>query len=484
MIRILIEKELKAILLSPKFAAVFAVCSILIVMSIYLGIEEYKTSMAHYETVSAQAEQQVREETEWIGLMQNVTRYPDPMQIFVTGINNDIGRQARISSQGRIKLQNSNYSENIIFAVFRSMDLMFIVQIVLSLFAILFTYDAINGERETGTLKLSFANPVPRTTYIIAKITGSWLGLVIPLLIPMLLGVALLLVYRIPMTPSHWQQLGLFTGISVLYFSFFICLGVLFSSIAGKSSGSFLYLLVIWVSLVLIIPRVGVMLAGQLIPVPTSAEITSKMVHKYRELSDKYIARLDELSNEQTSGMDSMYSDKTLTNEERQKRYDQIRDEYTRKSNEARNTLSREVARHDASINEDWRNRKGVRRKLGFSISRLSPASAYQLAAMDLAGTGLSLKTDYEDQLRVYSDALNKFREKKITESGGSGYSNPFEDKKPEPLDLSGMPQFKFINADLNKILQFTVIDIAIISFYILVIIAGTFVAFLRYDVR
>ncbi|MFC1495500.1 ABC transporter permease [Thermodesulfobacteriota bacterium] len=218
MIATLIEKELKAILLSPKFIAVFAVCSILILLSIYVGIEEYRTSMAHYETVNAQVDQQMRDETNWAGLRPSETRYPDPMQIFVSGINNDIGRQAAISSTGSIKLRNSNYSENIIFAVFRSMDLMFIVQIVLSLFAILFTYDAINGERESGTLKLSFANPVPRGGYIIAKLIGSWLGLVIPLLIPVLLGIALVLLNRIPMTSVHWQQLGLLVGLSAFLF--------------------------------------------------------------------------------------------------------------------------------------------------------------------------------------------------------------------------------------------------------------------------
>ena len=109
MIATLIEKELKAILLSPKFSAIFVICSVLIILSVYLGIEEYRTSMTHYETVNAQVDQQMRDETNWGGLRPSVTRYPDPMQIFVSGINNDIGRQASISSGGTIKLRYSNY---------------------------------------------------------------------------------------------------------------------------------------------------------------------------------------------------------------------------------------------------------------------------------------------------------------------------------------------------------------------------------------
>jgi ABC-type transport system involved in multi-copper enzyme maturation permease subunit len=484
MILTLIEKELKSILTSPKFAAVFAVCSVLIVLSVYIGIEEYKTAMTHYETITAQVTQQMRDETAWNSLNPRIMRYPDPMQIFVSGINNDIGRQAQISMYGTIDLTSSNYSENMIFAVFRSMDLMFIVQIVLSLFAILFTYDAINGERESGTLKLSFANPVPRTAYIISKIIGSWLGLVIPLLIPILLGAALVLFNKIPMTAAHWKQLAILIGLSVLYFSFFICLGVFFSSLTKNSSSSFLYLLVIWVSLVLIIPRAGVMIAGQFVKVPTASEISSLISQKFGELSDEYVEKLQNFSKERMAGLDNLQREGLSSREEYRKRSDELIDEYRIKSNAAREDFSKKIAEYDAALKEDWRNRKAVPEKLGFSLSRISPASAYQLAAMDLAGTGMSLKTGYEEQLRTYSDLFSKFRADKIEASGGSGYSNPFENKKPEPLDLSEMPRFKYINPDLSKILQFTIIDTAIISGYILLIIAGTFVAFIRYDVR
>lgn len=483
MLGTLIEKELKAILLSPKFVAVFAVCSILIILSIYIGIEEYKTSMAHYETVNSQVDQQMREETRWMALTPRITRYPDPMQIFTSGINNDIGRQSPISQIGVIKLNNSNYSENIIFAVFRSMDLMFIVQIVLSLFAILFTYDAINGERESGTLKLNFANPIPRSTYIIAKLIGSWLGLVIPLLIPILLGIALVLVYRIPMTASNWLQLALLISLSILYFSLFICLGLLMSSLTKQSSGSFLYLLVIWVSFVLIIPRAGVMTAGHFIPVPTAAEISSKMSQKYRELVDEYMERQRATAREQSASFESM-RDEDMTMEERQNRSKELRDEYMAKMREEQNKLTQELAKYDAFLNEDWRNRKTEREKLGFLLSRFSPASAYQLAAMNLAGTGMKLKTDYEDQIRTYSDIFNKYRAKKEAEGGSNSFINLMDDNKPKPLDISDMPRFAFVNPDLNSVLQSVFIDIGIISFYILMIIAGAFIAFIRYDVR
>ena len=483
MIKILIEKELKAILLSPKFIAVFAVCSILIILSIYVGIQEYRASQTYYDTVNSQTDQRMKDETNWMALSTDVNRIPDPMQIFVSGINNDIGRSVPIAQTGAIKLYSSNYSENTVFAVFRSMDLMFIVQIVLALFAILFTYDAINGEREAGTLKLNFANPIPRSSYIIAKLIGSWLGLVIPLLIPLLIGIAMVLLFKVPMAATHWIQLGMLLGLSVLYFTFFICIGLLLSSLTRGSSTSFLYLLVIWVSLVLIIPRASVMVAGQFIPVPTAAEISSKLSQKSREFTDQFIEWQKTRSKEISASLRSQDL-KDLSPEELQNRIKEVYDRYTTEVRKEQEKISQKIGKYDATLTEDWRNRKAEREKLGFSLSRFSPASSYQLAAMDVAGTGINLKTNYEDQARAYSDIFNKFRAKKAAEKGNSMFNLLGEDNKRESLDISEVPKFQFINPDFSQILQSIIIDIGILAFYILITITGSFIAFTRYDVR
>ncbi|NLD37540.1 MAG: ABC transporter permease subunit [Desulfatiglans sp.] len=483
MLGTLIEKELKSILLSPKFVAVFSVCSILIILSFFLGIEDYKAAMSQYESVVSNNTQQLKKTTSWGGLSTTVGRRPDPMQIFVTGITHDVGRQAPIARV--IKLYNSHYSENTIFAVFRSMDLMFIVQIVLSLFAILFTYDSICGEKEAGTLKLSFANQVPRARYIAAKILGSWIGLVIPLLIPVLLGVLLVIIYDIPMTKSHWLRFSVLMGVSFLYFSFFLCLGILVSSLTRRASTSFLYLLVIWVCFVLIIPRAGVMIAGHFVKVPTATQIASKYSIKNRELVEEYRKVTNEIMDKETAEQKALFSSTSLSREEIEKRYKELSDKTLAGIKTRGAKLSEDRAAYDALLKEDWRNRKAVREKLGFSLSRFSPASAFQLAADNLAETGIDLKYKYEDQIRNYRDIFSRFRDKKDLEEKDDyqAYQARLEGKA-KPIDISEVPQFEFSGSDIDQLLQKTVIDIGILSFYILLAVAGSFIAFLRYDVR
>lgn len=481
MIKILIEKELKSILLSPKFASIFAVCSILIVLSVYIGIQEYRGAMAYYETNNSLVLQERKDIKSYRGINTSVTRRPDPMQIFVSGIHNDIGKQAYISQSETISLNRSNYEDNSIFAVFRSMDLMFIFQIVLSLFAVLFTYDAINGEREKGTLKLSFANPVPRSIYIIAKLAGSWFGLVIPLLIPLLLGMSMVLIYNVPMTGDHWLRLGMFLSLSFLYFSFFICLGVLVSSMTRESSNSFLYLLVIWISFVLLIPGGGVMVAGKFVPVQTTAEISAMISKNYRELYDQYNDRSDKRYQELRSKIQNLPPD--LSHEERKKRTDELYAGLSKQNDEDSNRTSGAIEKYDALLNEDWRNKKAVREKLGFSLSRISPASAYQLSAMDIAETNISLKNRHEDQLRNYRDIFNRYRSKKEKESGGDSFQSLMSGDR-KPLDLSDMPEFRYEKTGIISILEADIRDIGIISIYILLAAAGAVTAFLKYDVR
>ncbi len=456
----LIEKELKAILLSPKFVAVFSVCSILILLSVYLGIMEYRASMIHYESVEADNAQSMKIVKTWSEMGTSVARRPDPMQIFVSGISNDIGRQSSISSI--IKLYSSNYSENTIFAVFRSMDLMFIIQVVLSLFAIMFTYDSISGEKESGTLKLSFANQLQRGKYIIAKIAGSWLGLTIPLLIPLALGIVLVYSFNIPMTGTHWLRLCLLIGISFLYYSFFICLGILLSSVTKESSTSFLYLLVIWIAFVLIIPGAGVMSAGQLVPVPTAAEIASRYSQKGRELDEEYRKWADAHMKESSAALDNLFSN-SYDIEEVKIKAKELNDKSLMEINKRGEKLSQDLAAYDALLKEDWRNRKAVQENLGFSLSRISPASAFQLASVNLAETGISLKNTYEDQLRSYRDIFSRFKAQK-EQAEKDAYRVRIGLEDGNPIDISEVPQFRYESMDTRQVMRAVIIDVGVLS--------------------
>lgn len=484
----LIEKELKSIILSPKFVATFSVCSILILLSIFVGIQEYQAAVRQYEAANELLVQQLREQSSFMGLSTRVYREPDPMQIFVSGVNYDLGRLSNINSFNSVKLTNSVYSDDPIFAAFRFIDFTFIVQIVLSLFAILFTYDAINGEREDGTLKLIFSNAVPRTQYILSKFLGSWLGLGIPLLIPVMLGLLLLMVFKVPVTETHWTKITILLASSLLYFTFFIAFGILVSALTHRSTVSFLFCLVVWVTFVLIVPRAGVMAAGQMISVPSVAEIEGQQDGFQKARWKQYTDKLEERWRSRNLDMEAMDAGDR----------DAYREEHLwswmEEDDAERKDVQQDIDAFSRKLTEELRNRKAEQKRLAFTFSRLSPASAYQLTAVDLAGTNIDLKTRYEDAMQQYRSDFTEYREKKQKESGGHGGIRISIDsdtgfkmstgRDKGTLDFSDMPRFETPKHALSDAIVPTITGMGLLSLYSLAAFAGAFVVFLRYDVR
>lgn len=486
MLQVLIEKELKSILQSPKFVATFGVCSILILLSVFIGVREYRASLTEYEMATSWVDQQVAEATSFRNLRTKVYREPDPMQIFVSGVNYDVGRFSQIRSEQDVKLEQSAYSNDPLFAVFRYIDFSFIVQVVLSLFAIVFTYDAINGERESGTLKLVLSNPIARGQYLFAKMAGSWLGLTIPLLIPILIGLLLVIVFEVPMTGTDWTKLIVLIGVSILYFTFFIALGLLVSALTRQSSVSFLFLLVAWVVLVLIVPRGATMAAGQLVDVPTVAEIESQ---KDRYRSD----RQGEMDDARSSKFREMMAPaQGLPQAERRSFYVDNMPALRETISDMQLEMEINIGEYNRKVNEELRNAKAEQERLAFQLSRISPASAYKLMAMNLAGTNTSLKKRYEDQMFTFRETYKTYVEEKwqqeldaqlkARQSGARTFM--FAGSGNKAVDASDIPKFMTFDEPVAFVIRASILDFGLLAVFTMMAFAGAFLAFVRYDVR
>lgn len=488
MIKTIYFHELKNILMSPKFTATFLTCSLLLLLSVFIGIEQYNLSVRQYETVTSFTNQAMREQKDWMGLTAKAQRKPEPMQIFAGGVGNDIGRYSNINSLSGVKLVHSNYSDDPVYALFRFIDFTFIVTFVFSLLAILFTYDLINGEKEKGTLQLVFSNSVPRAKYIIGKLAGVWTGLVIPILIPLLISILLIIFYRIPFKSDDWIKLLMLIFISLLLFTFFIILGTLISTIVKRSSVSFLLCLVIWICLVFIIPRAGVIAAGQLINVPSSAEIEGQQDGYAKDRWNKFMNESSSRWEKRNKGLENM------SKEERQAYRDDHMWQWMEEEDNERKLVERDIDKYSSMLQEDLRNKKSSQEKLAFILSRVSPVSAYQLAAMNFAGTDIKLKEKYENAMKNYRSEFNKYKENKRKESGDIGGIRITVDSESGfkidvsrdkgTLDLSDMPQFEKAEFPLSKAVENSVADIGIILSFSILSFGAAFYSFQKYDVR
>ena len=488
MFRILLEKELRMILLSPKFPATFGVCSLLLLLSIFTGLREYNASLRQYDTLTGLTSQELREKSTWMSVTTRALRQPDPMQIFVAGLSNDIGRYSRINAVQPVKLVHSVYADDLLFAVFRFLDFVFIVQVVLSLLAILFTYDSITGEREQGTLQLTFAHPVPRTTYLGAKLFGAWLGLVIPVAVPVALGLLLVVLSGVPLTGDHWMRIGGLLGLSLLVFTFFIVFGIAVSALTRRASVSFLVALVGWLVLVLIIPRLAVMSAGQLVDVPGAGERERMQAQYARDRWDEYHQRIRERWKERESSITG------TTREEREAQREEKLWDWMQEDDAGRRAVQKDIDAQAIRLSEDQRNRQSLRETLALHLSRLSPVASYELGSLAVAGTGTGMKSWYEHAMQAYRTVFNGYIGQKEKESGGSGGVRITVDtekgfsfqtaRERGTLDVSGLPSFAPPARRTAEAFAASLVDTGILAAWVLVTVMLAGIAFIRYDVR
>lgn len=483
-----VMKELKGILLSQKFTLTFGVVSILILMSIVAGISEYAAGARQYDTAVQLAEQELREASSWMSINARALRPPDPLLVFVSGIHNDIGRFSEISGRETVKLLHSVYADDPIFAVFRSLDLMFIVQVVLSLFAILFTYDAITGERESGTLQLSLANPLPRRTYILAKTVGIWAGLLLSLSVPIILGLLVVSLAGVPLSASDWLRVGALLVGSLLYFTVWVTAGVAISTWTRTPSTSFMAGLVLWICAVLILPRLGVLAAEQMISVPTVAEVDAQKDGYEKSAWEKQMAAMSDRWKKREESMQG------FSKEQREAYRDEHMWQWMQEEDAGRKKVQAEIDAYGLRLQEDVRNKRTVRERLAFTLARTSPAAVFELAAMEVARTSVGLKNTTESSMEEYRKVFTAHVDRKQQESGGTGgfritvdsekgfsFSAP---RERGTLDISDLPRYQTHPAPAGQLIATAGWDGLLLCIFAFASLALSVIGFHRYDVR
>lgn len=475
MLTVLLEKELRDIVYSTKFAITFGAAAILLLLSFYVGIRNYQESVHEYEAAKTANASTIASLTEWNSVQHRVFRKPQALQVLVNGVTNDVGRTTDMRASGELNLINSRYSADPLFAVFRFLDLNFVVVIVFSLFAILFGYDAINGEKEAGTLKLVFANRVSRASFILSKLLGSLIALGVPLLIPLLVGCLMLMGFGVPMSGAEWVRLFLIFGGGMLCFGVFLTLSIMISSLVTRSSVSFLLSLVVWIFSVLIVPKGGVVLASQIIDVPSMDLVESQKRKFTADQMQKRMKQIQDFIRTRAMSADTGWISS----------FGAFQDSVTK-------AYEKERLDFYGRLNEDWKNKKDWQGQWAFGISRIAPTAVFQIAAMNLAGTDVEMKYRYQEELARYQDSYAKFMQAKTGSTADMmrvvirRYSTDAteEQQKPKPLNPTEIPDFMEQQRNLGDAVTASLLDLGLLIVLNAIFFAGAFFSFLKFDLR
>lgn len=484
----IVVKELKNLLYSPVFLAL-AVCSfILIAIALFNGYTQYRHDLSLAAQTRVQHQEELSEMTQGWDIENGVklARPPYRLSIFALGVTGAIGREARVSNWGGASMYNSRYEQDPVLALFGELDLIFIVGSALSLFALLLSFNAVSGERETGTLQLLMANPVRRSSVILGKIIGGYIPLAMLFIIPLLLGIICLITFAdVSFSADEWVRIALMSAISMLYLAAFHISGVALSALTRSSFVSFILCLLVWVLAAVVIPPIAVHTARITHPSMSSVE---------------YSARQQALWDAQPSWPEVMkeYLEQHPTpwaqfNERQQEMNDALNKIWQDRTNKAENRLEQE-----------YRAKRNVMARAGMRYALLSPTAGLHSAMMLIADSGPSmleyLETSiarYQDEYRAWGEEYldrnktemerrqrSRFNQTFMTNADGTISITVSEPKEEPPLDLSSMPQYTPRNTPLEEVAPELLLIVLILALAAIIPFAIAWVAFLRYDVR
>lgn len=480
-----VRKEMLEMLFGPKFLITFLISLVLVLSSVYSGFGQYSSECGWFVKAKASNVERMENLGSYGNLKDEGTkalRPPGKLGIFVKGVEGTIGRAALITGSADLSLGDSRNSLNPIFSVFGDLDLAFTVKFILSLFALLFSYNAISGECERGTLQQVFSNRVGRASFIIGKSVGGLLTLLITLLVPLLLAL-LMLMFNLSFTGEEWVRICLMTLGFHIYLAIFYMLGMLMSAVTRSSPVSFLLCLFIWVLAVVVLPKAAVSMAEQVSPAPSIEHVEARRAALRRVFYGDLEGRLER------AVLDAY--NRNLSYEER----DAARDQAYAESHEL-------IAEEERKVLDDYRRRQVRLLRTAETYARVSPASCLTFALNRICTTDTDLRERFSSALMRYRDRFIVFVDRlrsenpDLADGGVSTRVHREEDENGNQLtsvqveaptsiiDVSGMPDFHMPAVSLGDTVGSVIPDLAIMFIEMLLFFTAAVAAFLRYDVR
>ena len=330
-------------------------------------------------------------------------------------------------------------------------DWAFVIGYVLSLIALLFTFDSVAGERESGTLRLMLANSVPRHAVLVGKFLGALMSVSIPFALAVLVN---LLVFStssaVHLSIDAWGRLGIIFFVAILYTCLFLALGLLVSSRVQRSAVSLVMLLLTWVTLVVFMPSVLALIASGF----SSPMSKDELRIRQKQITDKHLE-------EYRRGLGGPNSAAL-----------QAGSKYVMQEAVEQERLVEK--RLDEQIAQVQRAR---------SITRISPTAVVQHLLESFAGTGFERHLQFLENAQRYASEYRKFVVD--TDRGDPASLHLMgvrQGMSEKPVRPESIPIFED-TLSLSKDFNTAAMDLLLLMLFVVVLLASAYLAFVRVEV-
>ena len=472
MIRQIVFKEILENLLSFRFILSLLLVIALFAVSGFVFVGKYRQQSSVFWEKTNENLTGLGEQTDKLYKLafykQNVWRKPKALALCAEGSEKSLPdcftfdifttNLPEIKGQGNFTLSH-----------FNSIDWVFIISMILSFLALVFTYDTISGEKEDGTLRLMLSNTIPRHKLLLGKYLGVLLSIGIPLFIGLLVSLIIVVASNTAVFSGFdWLKILTVVLLSFLYLSIFIFLGMLISSRTAHPANSMVMLLLIWVVVAVLIPSFGRIISEVSGEAPNPAELERRLADIWTDVwsnADRYGERAGNWAGDPKHPMNNPPARARLRNAS------------TSTQNKAR---------------EDHHNKMLAQAFTGRNLTCFSPTVIYRRASEAIAGTGINHIVSLQGQIKEYQAGLKEYIRSKDAEDSDSLHlifperssANYWRAISHNPVDFSTVPKFQERDLALGQSLKLAIWDIGVLALFNLVFFAASFVSFMRYDPR
>ena len=370
-------------------------------------------------------------------------------------------------------------------------DWVFIITYLLSFIPLLFTFDALSGEREQGTLRLCLANPISRPVLLIGKFLGTLITVLIPFVFAVLLNLAVISADSwTQLSAADWGRLGLILLIASNYAGIFIGLGLMVSASTREPRVSLVVLLLIWVATVIFMPStLGTLSTKWMPPVQTNDQFHASREAALKQIDADYNDRLNAIKEKQTPNLLSLSELQKLfeTSPEAAKAEAEKLMAAWEIEGDEELALKAELVRRDVEIRERF-NREHLNAQIAQvqrarGVTRFSPAAIVQYALESMAGTGFNRHLQYLEHVHDYTRQFRQF----IVETDRADTESRHligipEGMSEKPFSSEAIPKFEDKIA-FSDTFNTATLDLLLLVLLLGVFFSGAFLIFIRSEV-
>jgi ABC-2 type transport system permease protein len=152
------------------------------------------------------------------------------------------------------------------------------ISFFIPIIGIIFGFDAINSEKNSGNLSRVLSQPIYRDSVINGKFLAgiTTLSIIIASIVFIISGIGLFSI-GVPPTSEEILRIFFFIFICIFYGGFWMGLSILFSVIMEKTSASILTAIAIWIFLMFFLPIISNAIANAMVPLADNASVADQV---------------------------------------------------------------------------------------------------------------------------------------------------------------------------------------------------------------